>query len=203
MQAAQFLGAFQGRLEQGRVQIGRSGRRMTRQIKIGLIGHRFMGRAHSHALRDLSMFFPMDATPVMKTLCGRGDDLEETANRYGWLSTTRSWEAVIADPEIDVVAIATPGSSHCEIALAAAQQGKHVLCEKPLALNTSEATQMYQAAERNGVKHVVNFNYRRLPAVVLAKRLIEEGRRGKIYYFRGTYLQDLPLDPFTVPVADG
>ena len=168
---------------------------MTRQIRIGLIGHKFMGKAHSHALRDLSMFFPMDVDPIMQTLCGLGDDLEDTARRYGWLSTTHSWEAVVEDPAIDVVAIATPGNTHCEIALAAASRKKHILCEKPLAMTASEALRMYRAAEQNGIRNVVNFNYRRLPAVMLAKRLIEEGRLGQIYYFRGTYFQDWPLDP--------
>jgi predicted dehydrogenase len=152
----------------------------VRQIRIGLIGHKFMGKAHSHALRDLPMFFPLDATPVMQTLCGLEDDLDETARRYGWLSTTRSWEAVVGDPAIDVVAIATPGNTHCDIALAAAREKKHILCEKPLALIADEALQMYRAAELAGVRHVVNFNYRRLPAVMLAKRLIDEGRLASV-----------------------
>lgn len=168
---------------------------MAAPLNVGLIGHKFMGKAHSHALRDLAMFFPLSRTPVMKVLCGIEDDLEETAERYGWQSSTRSWRDVVDDPDVHVIDIATPGNTHCEIAVAAAQKGKHILCEKPLALNVSEALRMLEAAERHGVRHMVNFNYRRVPAVVLAKKLIEEGRLGRIYTFRGTYQQDWPLDP--------
>jgi predicted dehydrogenase len=168
---------------------------MSAPLNIGLIGHKFMGKAHSHALRDIGMFFPLARTPVMRALCGLEDDLEETAERYGWQSITHCWRDVIDDPEIHVIDIATPGNTHVEIAIAAAEKGKHVLCEKPLALNSCEAARMLEAVERNGVRHMVNFNYRRVPAVILAKKLIEEGRLGRIYAFRGTYQQDWPLDP--------
>ena len=165
------------------------------QLRIGLIGHKFMGRAHSHALRHVSTFLDLDSPPVMKVICGIEDDLAEVARRYGWQSFTHSWEEVVGNPEIDIVDIATPGNTHWQIALAAAREGKHILCEKPLALTPREAREMYEAAESAGVKHVVNFNYRRLPAVRLARNLIAEGQLGTIYHFRGTYQQDWPLDP--------
>jgi predicted dehydrogenase len=168
---------------------------MNRRIHIALIGHRFMGKAHSHALHDLPLFFDAGVEPVRRVLCGRGGDLEETAARYGWQTSTRRWQDVVEDPDIHVVDIATPGNTHCEIAIAAARAGKHVICEKPLALNAREARQMYEAAESAGVKHMVNFNYRRVPAVNLAKQIVDDGRLGDIYYFRGTYWQDWPLDP--------
>ena len=168
---------------------------MKRALNVGLIGHKFMGKAHSHALRDVAMFFDLEAVPVMKTVCGVEDDLEEAARRYGWQAFTHSWEEVVNDPAIDIIDIATPGNTHWQIALAAAHQGKHILCEKPLALTPGEAREMYDAAEKAHVKHVVNFNYRRLPAVALAKKLIEEGQLGTIYHSRGTYQQDWPLDP--------
>lgn len=167
---------------------------MKKKLNIGLIGHKFMGKAHSHALRDISMFFELDSEPVMHTLCGIGEDLEATARRYGWQRHTQSWEDVIGDPDIDIVDVCTPGNTHCEIVTAAARAGKHVLCEKPLALNADEALQMYRAAETAGVRHLVNFNYRRVPAVALAKALTEEGRLGTIYHFRAVYQQDWPLD---------
>lgn len=167
---------------------------MKRTINVGLIGHKFMGKAHSHALRDLAMFFSPGVEPVMKTLCGVGDDLEETARRYGWQSTTGRWEDVVEDPSIDAVSILTPGRLHCEMALAAAAHGKHILCEKPLALDAEEAASMYRAAEAAGVRHMVNFNYRRVPAIALARQWIEEGRLGRIYHFQGSYQQDWPLE---------
>jgi predicted dehydrogenase len=164
-------------------------------IHFGLIGSRFMGKAHSHALHDLGFFFEPGAEAVRQVLCGLDDDLETTAARYGWKSACRSWREVVADPALDAISIAAPGNLHCEIAVAAAEAGKHVLCEKPLALSAAEAAHMLAAAEKAGVRHMVNFNYRRLPAVNLAKRLIAEGRLGEIYYFRATYWQDWPLDP--------
>ena len=168
---------------------------MKTQLNVGLIGHKFMGKAHTHALRDVAMFFDLDAVPVMKVICGVEDDLEEAAHRYGWQECTHSWDQVVNDPEIDIVDIATPGNTHREIAVAAARQGKHILCEKPLALTSDEAREMYECAEKAHINHMVNFNYRRLPAVALTKKLINEGQLGTIYHFRGTYQQDWPLDP--------
>jgi predicted dehydrogenase len=168
---------------------------MKQPLRFGLIGHKFMGKAHSQALHDVSFFFETRFEPVRAVLCGLEEDLPEAAARYGWRRWTPSWREVVADPEIDVVVIATPGNTHCEIAIAAAEAGRHVICEKPLALEAEQAARMCQAVERAGVRHLVNFNYRRVPAVQLARQLIEEGRLGQIYYFRGTYWQDWPLDP--------
>ncbi len=168
---------------------------MKRPIRFGLIGHRFMGKAHSQALHDVSFFFPTPYEPVRAVICGLEADLPEAAARYGWARHTKDWREVVSDPEVDVVVIASPGNTHCEIALAAAQAGKHVICEKPLARTAEEAERMWRAAERAGVKHLVNFNYRRLPAVQLARDLIAAGKLGQVYYFRGTYWQDWALDP--------
>jgi predicted dehydrogenase len=154
-----------------------------------------MGKAHSHALRDVSMFFDLPAKPVMKTLCGIGDDLAATADRFGWQASTEIWREVVEDPEIDIVDICTPGNLHAEMAIAAAQNGKHVFCEKPLALNYPEARRMYEAVGRSGMVHMVNFNYRRVPAIALAKKIIDDGRIGRILMFQGTYRQDWPLNP--------
>lgn len=164
-------------------------------LKIGLIGYQFMGRAHSHALRNLYKFAEeLPLRPVMRTLCGRDEDaLRAVASQYGWERTETSWEAVVSDPEIDAVDIVTPGSSHCDIAVAAAENGKHIICEKPLALTGDEARRMLDAVRANGVKHMVNFNYRRVPAIMLARQWIEEGRIGEICAFSGSYQQDWSL----------
>ena len=164
-------------------------------LRFGLVGHRFMGKAHSQALHDVSFFFDTRFEPVRALLCGLEEDLAETARRHGWRAWTHRWQDVVADPAIDVVAIATPGNTHCEIAAAAAGAGKHVICEKPLALNGEQAARMCEAAEKAGVKHMVNFNYRRVPAVQLARQLIQQGRLGDIRYFQGAYWQDWCVDP--------
>lgn len=168
-----------------------------RTLNVGLIGYKFMGQAHSHALRALPVFgHDLPVRTRMRTICGRDREaLSAVADRYGWDRTETAWEAVVADPDIDIIDIVTPGHLHCEIALAAAEQGKHIICEKPLAMTGAEARRMLEAVERTNVKHVVNFNYRRVPAVMFAKRLIEEGRIGEVFHFRGVYQQDWPLDP--------
>ncbi|MDO8685230.1 MAG: Gfo/Idh/MocA family oxidoreductase [Clostridiales bacterium] len=167
---------------------------MKKKLNIGLIGHKFMGKAHSHALRDISMFFDPGVIPVMKVICGVEDDIVEVAEKYGWESCEKSWEKVVNNPEIDIIDIATPGITHKEIALAAVKNGKHVICEKPLAMTFKEAMEMYEAAEKSNVKHMVNFNYRRVPAVILANKLIDEGRLGKIYHFKAIYQQEWAAD---------
>jgi predicted dehydrogenase len=168
-----------------------------RTVNVGLIGHKFMGKAHSHALHDLSFFFDTDIRPVMKTLCGVGSDLEETARRYGWQNANPDWKEVVEDPEIDLVDIAVPESMHMEIALAAAANGKHILCEKPMALTYAQTVRMYEAAKAAGVKHMVDFNYRALPAIRLARQLISEGKIGRIVGFKAQYMQDWGLSDET------
>src|SRR5579883_3279890 len=171
-------------------------------IRVGLIGYQFMGRAHSNAFRQVSAFFPDVALhPIMQVICGRNAQaLATAATQLGWSETETDWSRVVARPDIALIDIATPGSSHCSIALAAAEQGKHLFCEKPLANTLAEARQMVRAVRQAGVVGMVNFNYRRVPAVQLAKRLIDEGRLGTIYHWRAMYLQDWVMDP-TFPLV--
>lgn len=169
---------------------------MPKKINVGLVGYKFMGKAHSHAYLDVAKFFQMDAVPVMRALCGREEaGVKAAAANWGWETYETSWEKLVKRPDIDVVDISAPSYVHRDIALAAAKAGKHVFCEKPLAFNLKEAKEMVAAVRKAGVKHLINFNYRRCPAIGLAKRLISEGQIGQIYHFRGTYLQDWIVDP--------
>lgn len=167
-----------------------------KRINVALIGYKFMGKAHSNAYRNMPMFFDTDAIPVMKVICGRNEEaLKKVAGQFGWEEYETSWEKVIDREDIDLVDISTPGDTHKEIAIAAAEAGKDVFCEKPLANNLAEAKQMLEAVRQAGVKHMVAFNYRRVPALGLAKQFIERGKLGKIYHYRATYLQDWIVDP--------
>jgi len=169
---------------------------MAKKINVGMVGYKFMGKAHSHAYRDVAMFFKTETVPVMKVICGRTETaVSEAARRFGWEAYETSWEKLLQRQEIGLVDINTPNSTHREIAVAAAKAGKHILCEKPLAVSLAEAEEMLEAAREAGVKHMVCFNYRKVPAVGLAKKLIGEGRLGKIYHFRAQYLQDWITDP--------
>jgi len=172
-----------------------------RTIRVGMVGYKFMGKVHSHAYRDVGMFFDMDAGYEMKAICGRDEQgVRDAASRFGWESWETDWRRLVARDDIDMVDINTPNDSHKEIALAAIANGKHVLCEKPLALNLADAREMLEAAEKAGVKHGVFFNYRFLPAVQLAKKIIDEGRIGEIHHYRAAYLQDWLIDP-NAPMA--
>jgi predicted dehydrogenase len=167
-----------------------------KQINVGMVGYKFMGKAHSHAYRDLPMFFPKALTPVMKRVCGRDKaGVEQAAKQFGWESYVTDWRELVAAPDIDLIDINAPSDAHKEIALAAAKAGKHIFCEKPLALSLADAREMLQAAEQAGITHMVGFNYRFAPAVQLAKKLVEEGRLGKIHHFRAWFLQDWIVDP--------
>lgn len=168
-----------------------------KKINVGLIGAGFMGKAHSLAYVGMPMFFwPAPAIPHRKIIADVTDDLaRDAALRFGYDSFTSDWRKVVEDPEVDVVDIATPNNTHAEIAIAAAQAGKHIICEKPLARTTEEAKQMYEAVKRAGVVNMVAFNYRRTPAVALAKKFIANGDIGRVLNFRGTYLQDWSADP--------
>lgn len=167
------------------------------EINVALIGHKFMGKAHSNGYRQLERFFPGKHKFRMKALCGKAcsEELEATARQFGWEESDCEWERVIARKDIDVVDISTPGHLHHPMALAAAAAGKHIICEKPLANTLAEAKEMLRAVEKAGVKHYVNYNYRRVPAVTYTKRLIEEGRIGDVYHYHGSYLQDWIIDP--------
>ncbi len=155
-----------------------------------------MGKAHSNAYRQVGHFFDLPYDLSMHTLCGRTQTaVERAAEQLGWKKVSLDWWDVVSDPEIDIVDIATPGDSHCEIAIEAARNGKIVFCEKPIGNSLPEAKEMLEAVERAGVPHAVFHNYRKAPAVALAKQLIDEDRIGTIYHYRATYLQDWIADP--------
>jgi predicted dehydrogenase len=166
------------------------------QLRIGMIGYKFMGKAHSNAYRSLPMFFPQAVKPEMAVICGRNEEaVKQAAMQLGWQSSSTDWKELVGREDIDLIDINAPSDAHKEIAIAAAQAGKHIFCEKPLALSLKDAREMLDAAEEAGIKHMVGFNYRFSPAVRLAKRLIDSGRLGKIYHFRAWFLQDWIMDP--------
>ena len=166
------------------------------EINVALIGYAFMGRAHSNAYRQVSAFFTPALTPRMKVLCGRTRaKVEHAARQYGWDEASTDWREVIARQDIQLVDISTSGDSHAEIAIAAAEAGKAVICEKPLARTLAEAERMLAAVRQARVPNMVCHNYRRAPAVMLAHQLIADGTLGQIRHFRGTYLQDWLVDP--------
>jgi predicted dehydrogenase len=168
-----------------------------KKLNVAMIGYDFMGRAHSNAWRQVARFMPdLPYEPVMKVVAGRTEPkVKEAAERLGWEEYATRWEDVIARKDIDIIDICTPGDSHMPIAIAAAEAKKHILCEKPLANTLADAQQMWNAATKAGVVHMLCHNYRRCPAVALAKQLIDAGKIGKIYHYRGTYLQDWIVDP--------
>jgi predicted dehydrogenase len=161
-----------------------------------MIGYRFMGKAHSNAWRQAPHFFPLKAEIEMHTICGRdAKAVEEARKQLGWKNASTDWKEVVNSREIDIVDINTPNDSHAEIAIAAAKAGKHILCEKPLALNVAQCQEMLDAAKKAKVVHMVCHNYRRIPAIALAKKLIDEGAVGQIYHYYARYAQDWIVDP--------
>ncbi len=167
-----------------------------KKVNVGLIGYQFMGKAHSNAYRQVGRFFDLPVEVVMHTICGRNEAaVKKAAENYGWERYATDWRAVVNDPEIDVIDISTPGNLHAEIAIAAAKAGKTIFCEKPIGNTLEEAEAMLKAVQDAGVAHAVFHNYRKAPAVALAKQLISEGRLGTIYHMRATYLQDWIADP--------
>jgi predicted dehydrogenase len=170
---------------------------MTQRLNVGLIGAGFMGKAHSLAYAAMPMFFwPAPAIPHRRTIADVTPEIaDEAALRFGFERSTADWREIVADPEIDLVDVATPNHMHAEIAIAAAEAGKAIICEKPLARSGDEAQGMYDAVQRAGVVNMVAFNYRRTPAVALARKYIDEGAIGRVLSFRGTYLQDWSADP--------
>jgi predicted dehydrogenase len=162
-----------------------------KKLNIGLVGYGFMGRAHSNAFRKAPNFFDLEYEPVLKAVCGRDSGkVAEFARRWGYESCETDWRKLIARDDIDLVDIACPNDMHREIAIAAARAGKMILCEKPLSMNTREGQIMVQAVEKAKVPNMVWYNYRRIPAVTLAKQLIDEGRLGRIFHYRAKFLQD-------------
>ncbi|MCX6923651.1 MAG: Gfo/Idh/MocA family oxidoreductase [Verrucomicrobia bacterium] len=162
-----------------------------KKLNVGLIGCGFMGRTHSNASRKVNNFFDLEYQPVLKAVC----DLDEArakafAAKWGYESYETDWRKLIAREDIDLVDITLPNNMHLEVAIAAAKAGKMILCEKPLARNGPEALKMVQAIEKARVPNLVSFNYRRIPAITLAKQLIDEGRLGRIFHYRAKFLQD-------------
>ncbi|TMQ91097.1 Gfo/Idh/MocA family oxidoreductase [Actinomadura soli] len=172
---------------------------MTTTVGVGMVGHAFMGRAHSHAWRSVGPFFAPPLTPVMTALAGRSAErARAAAASLGWASVETDWKELLRRDDVQIVDICTPGDTHAEIAVAALDAGKHVLCEKPLGNTVAEAEAMAAAAERaraRGVRSMIGFNYRRVPAVALARRLVAEGRVGTVRHIRAQYLQDWLSDP--------
>ncbi|OAS21217.1 Gfo/Idh/MocA family protein [Paenibacillus oryzisoli] len=168
---------------------------LKRKVRIGMIGYKFMGKAHSHAYRDLPFYFNTDIEPVLQTIVGRDEaNVKQAGDKFGWLSYETDWRRVIERDDIDVIDIGTPNHLHAEIAIAAAQAGKHIICEKPLAMDKEQAFTMWKAAQKAGVIHMISHNYRFSPAIQYAKKLIEQGVLGEIYHIRAQYLQDWLMD---------
>ena len=160
-------------------------------LNIGMIGYGFMGRAHSNAYAKVNHFFDLPYRPVLKAVCARdAAKAQEFANRWGYESVETDWRKLIARKDIDAIDVCTPNNLHKEISLAAAAAGKMILCEKPLAMNVAEGEEMVAAIEKAGVANIVWYNYRRVPAVTMAKQLIDEGRLGRIFHYRANFLQD-------------
>ncbi|APY85319.1 gfo/Idh/MocA family oxidoreductase [Streptomyces alfalfae] len=170
-----------------------------RPLGVGMVGYAFMGAAHSQGWRTVGRVFDLPVEPALAAVCGRdADAVRAAADRLGWAAAETDWRALIARDDVDLVDICTPGDSHAEIAIAALDAGKHVLCEKPLANTVDEAEAMVDAAERaraRGQVAMVGFNYRRVPALALARRMVAEGRLGALRHVRLTYLQDWLVDP--------
>ncbi len=166
-------------------------------VNIGMVGYMFMGKAHSVGYRDCPFAFPnVKAKPVMKEITGLVlDEAKQYAAQYGWERASEGYESVCQADDIDLVDISTGNNTHKEIALEAAKNGKHIFCEKPMAMDVKECKEMIEAVEKAGVMHMIDFNYRRVPAVALARKLVEEGKIGTPYHFRATYLQDWITDP--------
>ena len=169
---------------------------MAKPLRIGMVGYGFMGRAHSNAYRQVNQFFPRHYRPVLKACCARKEDkIKAFAENWGYESYETDWRKLIARKDIDLIDIGSPNNTHKEIVLAAAAAGKMILCEKPLAMNAAEAEEMCAAVEKAGVPNMVWYNYRRVPAVTLARQLIDEGRLGQIFHYRAKFLQDWTISP--------
>src|SRR5512138_3804537 len=167
------------------------------EIGVGMLGYAFMGKAHSNAFRTIPyMMYPPVAIPRMVGIAGRSKSaVEEAAKRYGYENAYTDWRDLINNPDIQVFDNGGPNDAHAEPCIAAAEAGKHVFCEKPLARTAEEAKTMLDAVQKAGVKHMVAYNYRFVPAIVLARNLIASGRLGRIYHWRAVYLQEWGMDP--------
>jgi predicted dehydrogenase len=167
-----------------------------KKVRVGMIGYKFVAKAHSHAFRDLPFYFDPETEPVLQAIAGRNEDaLSAAADKFGFASYETDWRRLIERDDIDLIDIVTPNHTHAEMAIAAAEASKHVFCEKPLAMTLDEARRMLKAVQKSGVVHMIGHAYRYAPAVQYAKKLISEGRLGRIYHVRATYLQDFIVDP--------
>src|SRR6188768_1564302 len=164
---------------------------MTKPYNIGMIGYGFMGRAHTNAYCQVNHFFDLPLRPVLEAVCARDAAKAQTfADQWGYESVETDWRKLLARKDIDAVDICTPNNLHKQIAIAAAEAGKMILCEKPLAMDSKEGEEMCRAVEKAGVPNIVWYNYRRVPAVTFAKQIIESGKLGKIFHYRANFLQD-------------
>ncbi len=169
---------------------------MTKELRVGVLGCGFMGRTHSNAYSQVNHFFDREHKPVLKAAYGREEDrskLEKFAQQWGYESIETDWRKVVERNDIDLVDVCVPNHMHHDVVMAAAEAGKMIICEKPLAMTAKEAEEMVQAVEKAGVANMVSFNYRRVPAISLAKQVIEEGRIGRPFHYRATYLQDYTI----------
>ena len=167
-----------------------------KKLNVGIIGYGFMGRAHSNAFAKVNHFFDLEHQVVRKAACARdGGKVKAFANKWGYESVETDWRKLIQRDDIDVIDIATPNNTHAEIAIAAAKAGKMILCEKPLSMNGPQGKQMVDVIEKAKVPNMVWYNYRRVPAVTLAKQLIDDGRLGRIFHYRAKFLQDWTISP--------
>src|SRR6266404_3734672 len=162
-----------------------------KKLNVGLIGYGFMGRTHSNAFRKVNNFFDLEYQPVLKAICARSPDKAKAfADKWGYESIETDWRKLVARKDIDLIDVGSPNNTHAEIAIAAAKAGKMILCEKPLSMDGKEGETMVKAVEKAGVPNMVWYNYRRVPAVTLAKQLIDEGKLGRIFHYRAKFLQD-------------
>ena len=177
---------------------------MKKQLNVGVIGYGFMGRTHSNALSQVAHFFDTEYVPVRKAICGRDEaKVKDFAEKWGYESYETDWRKLVAREDIDAIDICTPNDSHAAIALECIKHGKMILCEKPLARTVVEAKGMLEAVEKAGVKNTVWYNYRRVPAVTLAKNIVASGKLGKIFHYRANFLQDWTINPDLPQGGDG
>ena len=169
---------------------------MAKELRVGLVGYGFMGRTHTNAYKRVNDFFPeLSYRPVLQAVCGRTEDKAQAiADQWQYKSCETDWKKLIERDDIDAIDICTPNDQHAEVAIAAAEAGKMVLCEKPLARTTEESMPMVEAVEKAGVPNTVWYNYRRVPAVTLAKQIIDSGKLGKIFHYRANFLQDWTIN---------
>ena len=168
---------------------------MKKKLNVALLGYGFMGRAHSNAYRKVSQFFDLEYEPVMKVVYARNEQhVSEFANRWGWQEYVTDWRSMMERDDIDLIDICTPNNTHHEISIAAAKAGKIIACEKPLAMDAKEGAEMVRAVEQSGRPNMVWFNYRRVPAVALAKQIFDEDKIGRVFHYRAKYLQDWTID---------